>query len=44
MPQLTRRRSRDRQEECGLIHFGDIHTGAKFRRPQMLTAIKAGTN
>jgi hypothetical protein len=44
MPRLTRRRSPDRHEECRLIYFGDICTGAKFRRPLMLTAIKAGTN
>jgi hypothetical protein len=41
MPQLTRRRSPDRREECRLIHFGDIHIGTKF---WLLTVIKAGTN
>jgi hypothetical protein len=43
MAQPTRRRSPDRQKECRLIHFGDIH-GTKFWRSQMPTAIKAGTN
>jgi hypothetical protein len=32
MPALTRRRSPGRQEECWLIHYGDVHCGTIAER------------
>jgi hypothetical protein len=32
MPELTRRRSPDRQEPCWLIYYGDVHCGTIAER------------